>query len=86
MVCFFDKGPKGGSGATFLAICQKRRPFRPQFWKKNSWEHLLSQMGYSWDYFKPNFRSLGPLGSILQAFEGRRAGFWSNFFWAFVEN
>ena len=43
-------------------------------------------MGYSWDYFKPDFRSLEPLGSILQGFEGRHAGFWSNFFRPFVKN
>ena len=42
-------------------------------------------MGYSWDYCKPNFRSLGPLGSILQAFEGRHAGFRATFL-PFVEN
>ena len=31
-----------GVGAPFFAPCQKWRPFRPQFWKNNFWEHLLS--------------------------------------------
>ena len=29
----------------------------------------LAQGGYSWDYFNPNFMSLGQLVSILQGFE-----------------
>ena len=29
----------------------------------------LAQEGYSWDYFNPNFMSLGQLVSILQGFE-----------------
>ena len=65
-----------GSGATFLAFCQKWRPVRPQVWKNNFWEHLWSQKGYSRDYFKPNFRSLGPLVSILHGFEWLHARFW----------
>ena len=57
-----------GSRAPILTLCQKRRPFRPQFWKNNFWEHLWSRRGYSRYYFKPNFRSLGQLVSILWVF------------------
>ena len=61
--------------ATFLVICQKWRPFRTQFWKKNFWEHFRSQKGYSRDYFEPKFRSLGPLVSILQVFFVQKRAF-----------
>ena len=27
-------------GGTFSVLCKKKRPFRPQFGKKNFWEHL----------------------------------------------
>ena len=63
-----------GSGAPILALCQKWRPFRPQFWKNNFWEHLWSEREYSTEYFKPNFRSLGTL-VLISAFKWRRAGF-----------
>ena len=69
-----------GSGAPFLALCQKRRHFRPQFWKNNFGEHLWSQGQYSRDYFKPHFRSLGLLVSILRAIDWWPAGFRSPFF------
>ena len=83
-----------GSGATFLAICQKWRPLRPQFWKNNFREHLWTQRGYSRDYFEPNFRSLGPLVWILHVFfveklaflakNGNFWSFWTHFFANFV--
>ena len=57
-----------GFGATFLAICQKWRPFIPQFWKKNFWEHICSLRGYARDFFSPisglqdhQFQFYGPL-------------------------
>ena len=71
---------RAGFRSAFLAPSQKRRPFRPQLWKNNSWERLWSRRGYSRDNFKPNFRSLGPLVSILRAFEWLRAGFRCAFF------
>ena len=69
-----------GFGATFLALCQKWRPFRLQFLKKNFWEHFWSRRGYSRDCFESNLRSLAPLVSILQGFEWWHAGFCSAFF------
>ena len=66
--------------SAFFGPLSKKGPFRPKFWKNNFWEHLWSQRGYSRDYFKPNFRSLGPLVSILWALEWPRAGCWSAFF------
>ena len=81
MVSFFDKGPKKAVfGSAFFGPLSKRRPFRPQFRKNNLWKHLWSQRGYSFDYLKPIFRSLGPLVSILRAFEWWCAGFRNTFF------
>ena len=59
-----------GCRSAFLDLCQKWRAFRPQIWKKNS--------GNIFDH-KEDFRSLGPLVSILRAFEWRNAMFWSAF-------
>ena len=75
-----------GFWAPFLALCQKRRPFRRQFSKNNFWKHLWSRRGYSRDYFKPNLRSLRPWVCILQGFEfeSRHVALWSNF-WPFIK-
>ena len=67
-VSVFEKGSKRRSVNDQKGAPEKWRPFRPRFWKKNFWEHLWSQRGYSRDYFKPDFRSLGQLVSILWVF------------------
>ena len=43
-------------------------------------------MGYSWEYFKPEFWPLGPLVSIFQGFESQPPGFPERVFWSFVKN
>ena len=68
-----------GCRSSFLVFVKNGEHLDPNFGKK-FWEHLWSQRGYSRNYFKPNFRFLGPLVSILRAFEWQRAGWQSAFF------
>ena len=80
MVSIFDKVPKKLSVNDQKGTFKKWKSFRPRFWSRNFWEQFRSQKAYCRVYFKPNFRSLAPLVSILLAFEWRHAGFRSAFF------
>ena len=58
---------------------KKRDHLDPNFGKIFS-GNIFDHRGYSRDYFKPNFRSLGPLLLILQGFEWWDMRFRGDFF------
>ena len=85
---FLTKGQKVKNGApepSTPSLCQKYRPFRSKFLKKNFCKHLWSLRGFSRDYFKPDFRSLGPLVSIFKGLRMTACWVQERLFWPFVK-
>ena len=59
----------GGFGSDFFGPLMKIEVHCTLILEIKLLETSLAQGGYSWDYFNPDFLSLGQLVSVLQGFE-----------------
>ena len=70
----------------FGPLSKKRDPLDPNFRKIISGNIFDHQKDTLRIIFKPNFRSLGPLVSLLHVFDWRYALYLGRLFWSFVKN